>query len=313
MDTYRLGLDQLPQGGVVAALGTFDGVHLGHQAVLHETVSEANRRGMVSAAVTFSGHPAGVLRPESTPKLLTSLTDRLTLMADLGVERAYLIDFTEQEALRSAQEFVNEVLLSQAGVRVLVAGDDLHFAHRREGTLSFLRDHQNEFDLSVVVVKAVNEIGVEVESVSSAAIRRSLRGGDVSHAADLLGRLYRLSGLVVKGDQRGRTIGFPTANIPMDEERAWPTDGVYAGWCTLPDDERYPCAINIGRRPTFYQHASQSLLEAHLIDFQGDLYGQECRVDFVKFLRGERRFEGVDELVAQLEIDVAAARQVLDR
>jgi len=296
---------------VVATLGTFDGVHLGHQAVLGRTVMEARRRAVPSAVVTFAGHPAQVLRPESAPLFLTDLDHRLDLIAACGLDTAYLVDFDQEVAGWSAQKFMEDALIGQLGAVALVVGPDAHFGNRREGNLEFLRAAGPGLGLEVVEVAEAREMPFTLESISSTAIRRALRGGDVAHAARMLGRLYAVSGEVIIGDQRGRTLGFPTANIPVSQHRAWPSDGVYAGWLERPDGSRHPCALNIGRRPTFHLHAAVSLLEAHLIDFDGDLYGESCTVSFAEFLRGERRFDSVESLVSQLKDDVAGARRVL--
>ena len=311
MEVHRQGEGRLHDGTVVATLGTFDGVHLGHQEVLGQTAMEARRRGVPSAAVTFTGHPAQVLRSESAPMLLTTLDDRLGLISDCGIDHAYLIDFDESVARRSAVEFTETVLVGEVGAEAMVVGHDLHFGNRREGGFEFLREVGPAYGMDVIGVDEVREMPLTLESISSTAIRRALRGGDVAHAARMLGRPFAVSGEVIHGEQRGRTLGFPTANIPVSQDRAWPSDGVYAGWLEREDGSSHPCAVNIGRRPTFYLHAEHSLLEAHLIDFDGDLYGESCRVSFADFLRGERRFDGVDSLVAQLRDDVAGARRLL--
>ena len=296
---------------VVATLGTFDGVHVGHQAVLGRTVMEARRRAVPSAVVTFAGHPAEVLRPESAPLLLTDLDQRLDLIAACGLDTAYLVDFDEEIAGWSAEKFMEDVLVGQLGAVALVVGPDAHFGNRREGNLEFLRAAGPGLGLEVVLVDEAREMPLTLESISSTAIRRALRGGDVAQAARMLGRLYAVSGEVIMGDQRGRTIGFPTANISLSKDRAWPSDGVYAGWFERADGSSHPCAVNIGRRPTFHLHAEYSLLEAHLIDFDADLYGESCTVSFVDFLRSERRFDGVESLVAQLKDDIVETRRVL--
>ena len=309
MQVHHLRRDELPGLPTVAALGTFDGVHLGHREVLGRTVAEARDRGIDSAAVTFDLHPAQVLRPESAPKLLTSFDEKLELIADCEIDRTFVIGFDEAEAERAAGEFVETVLLGQVGAVALVVGHNLHFGHRREGNVDFLRSMGT--NVEVVSVDPVKESLADLEAISSTAIRRALRGGEVAHAARMLGRPYSVKGEVIHGDHRGRTIGFPTANIRVVEERAWPSEGVYAGWFEQPGGSIHPCAINFGRRPTFHQHAQHSLLEAHLLDFDDDLYGQVCKVAFVEFLRSERRFDGIDALVAQLKEDVGAARVVL--
>ena len=272
---------------------------------------EARRRAVPSAVVTFAGHPAEVLRPESAPLLLTDLDQRLDLIAACGLDTAYLVDFDEEVAGWSAEKFMEDALVGQLGAVALGVGPDAHFGNRREGNLDYLRTAGPGLGLEVVLVDEAREMPLTLESISSTAIRRALRGGDVAQAARMLGRLYAVSGEVIMGDQRGRTIGFPTANISLSKDRAWPSDGVYAGWFERADGSSHPCAVNIGRRPTFHLHAECSLLEAHLIDFDADLYGESCTVSFVDFLRSERRFDGVESLVAQLKDDIAETRRVL--
>ena len=309
MQVHHLRRDELSGLPTVAALGTFDGVHLGHREVLGRTVTEARDRDIDSAAVTFDLHPAQVLRPESAPKLLTSFDEKIELIADCEIDRTFVVGFDEAEAERAAGEFVETVLLGQVGAVALVVGHNLHFGHRRAGNVDFLRSMSTEIE--VISVDPVKESLADLEAISSTAIRRALRGGEVAHAARMLGRPYSVKGEVIHGDHRGRTIGFPTANIRVAEERAWPSEGVYVGWFERANGSTHPCAINFGRRPTFHQHAQHSLLEAHLLDFDDDLYGQVCKVAFVEFLRSERRFDGIDALVAQLKEDVGAARVVL--
>ncbi|MDG2429031.1 MAG: bifunctional riboflavin kinase/FAD synthetase [Acidimicrobiales bacterium] len=311
MEILRLGEKRDDQELVVATLGTFDGVHLGHQEVLGRAVMEARRRSLSAVALTFSGHPAQVLRPESAPLLLNTIDDRLQLIAECGIDRTYLIDFDNEFAHRTAQAFLEDVLVGEVGAKVFVFGSDLHFGYRREGNAEFLQNVGPNLALELVEVGEVREMPLVLESISSTAIRRALLGGDVAHAARMLGRCYSVEGEVILGDQRGRTLGFPTANIPVARDRAWPSDGVYAGWFERPDGSSQPCAVNIGRRPTFHQHAEHSLLEAHLIDFDDDLYGEWCKVSFAEFLRGERRFDGIDSLVSQLKDDVSVVRRVL--
>ena len=311
MEVHSLS-DGVTRGtAVVATLGTFDGVHLGHQEVLGRTVAEAHRRAIPSVAITFAGHPAQVLRSESAPLLLSDLDHRLDLIAACGIDTAYLIDFNEEIARWTALEFMENALIGRVGAEVLVVGPDVHLGHRREGNLEFLRKVGPSLGLKVVEVGEVREMPLALEPISSTAIRRILRGGDVASATRMLGRPYAVSGEVIIGDQRGRTLGFPTANIAISQHRVWPADGVYAGWLERADGSRHPCAVNIGRRPTFHLHAECSLLEAHLIDFDDDLYGELCTVSFADFLRSERRFDGVESLVAQLKDDVAEVRRVL--
>jgi riboflavin kinase / FMN adenylyltransferase len=192
-----------------------------------------------------------------------------------------------------------------------VIGEDFHFGRHREGNVALLRQLGPANDFEVQPVALVERPDGVDEPVSSTAIRRALAGGEVDVAARLLGHLYEARGPVVTGDMRGRLLGFPTANVEVPNAMCHPADGVYAGWYVRPDGVVHPCAINLGRRPTFYEHADHSLLEAHLLDFSGDLYGEPARVRFQSFLRSERKFDGIDALIAQLKHDVESTRRVL--
>ena len=252
-----------------------------------------------------------MLRPENAPKLLNSLDQKLELLEAAGIEYVYLIEFSPERAHTMPEEFVRQVFVNRLRVRSVVVGEDFHFGRARLGNIDKLREYGQEMGFEVHAVRLLHHDDKWPEPVSSTAVRRALAGGDVRTAAAMLGRYHEIRGKVVLGDRRGMTIGFPTANIPVSMVMAWPADAVYAGWYTRPDGSRHMAAINIGRRPTFYEHAQQSLLEAHLLDFEGDLYGEEARVEFVELLRSEHRFDGVDALVRQLRVDVALSREIL--
>lgn len=298
--------------GCAVTIGVYDGVHLGHQAVIRATQAEAERLGVATAVVTFDQHPATLLRPESAPPLLTSLEQKLELLESVGVDCTFVVHFDEARAKEDAEDFVAEVLVERLGAKSVVVGEDFHFGHQRRGNVTLLRELGRELGFEVNGLALLQRGGDVSEPVSSTAIRRVLAGGDVASAATMLGRRYELRGTVVQGDQRGRLLGFPTANIPVSTAMAIPADAVYAGWYIRPDGSRHPAAVNLGRRPTFYEHADTSLLEAHLLDFSDNLYDEVARVEFVDLLRSEMRFESVEALVAQLNIDVVNARQVLD-
>ena len=295
----------------VATLGTFDGLHLGHQKIITDVVDEAEKRGGESVVVTFDRHPAELLRPESVPYFLSSFEDKVSLISDCGVDHLLVVPFDKDESERSATDFVEEVFLGKLSVDLLIVGHDVHFGNNREGNFTFLEEVSKELDFQVRRIDPVMLSEEDSEAISSTAIRRALRGGEVERAMEMLGRPYSINGEVVYGDQRGRTIGFPTANLVLSSERAWPADGVYAGIFTRIDGSEHLCAINVGRRPTFYEHANTSLLEAHLLDFDDDLYGEICSVAFLHFLRSEKRFDGIDSLVEQLKEDVAKTRSLL--
>ena len=304
--------DQLPAAiSVASTIGVFDGVHVGHQEVFRMVRVVADRLGVASAVVTFDNHPAHVVRPRSAPRLLTTLEQKLELIDAQGIDYAYVVHFDAERASTHPDVFVEQVFVDALHAKAIVVGEDFHFGRGRSGNVDALRKIGEEWGFEVHALELIQHSDEAREPVSSTKIRRALAGGDVARAALMLGRPYEVRGTVQEGDRRGQLIGFPTANIPVTKMMAWPADAVYAGWCDLPDGSCHPCAINIGRRPTFYEHAEQSLLEAHLIDFDGDLYGVQVAVSFVAFLRSERKFEGIDQLAIQLKKDVDEARKLL--
>lgn len=301
--------DRLPDTiSVASTIGVFDGVHVGHQEVFRQVRATADRLGVASAVVTFDGHPAHIVRPESAPLLLTTLEQKLELIEAQGIEYAYVMSFDKERAATRPETFVEQVFIDALHAKAIVVGEDFHFGAGRSGTVDGLTSMGERRGFEVLALELIQHADEAREPVSSTKIRRALAGGDVARAAAMLGRPYEVRGVVELGDQRGRQIGFPTANIPVPKVMAWPADAVYAGWARRQNGDVYPCAINIGRRPTFYEHAEQSLLEAHLIDFDGDLYGETVAVSFVGFLRSERKFAGVAQLVEQLTRDIDEAR-----
>ncbi len=292
-------------------IGAYDGVHLGHQAIIRQVRRQADGLAARSVVVTFDRHPASVVRPESAPKLLTDLEQKLELLAATGVDATVLVRFDAEQAAESPEAFAERVLARCLGARRIVVGEDFHFGRNRAGNVGLLRQIGERFDYEVEPLRLIERTDGVDEPISSTAIRRAMAGGQVELAASMLGRSFQARGVVVRGDQRGRQIGFPTANVEVPGAICLPADGVYAGWYVRPDGARHACAINLGRRPTFYEHADHSLLEAHLLDFSGDLYGEHARVEFTDFLRSERKFDGIEALVAQLKQDIEHARAVL--
>ena len=305
--------EPFPGERTVLTIGAYDGLHQGHQAVIAQVRALAAERGSRSAVVTFDRHPATVVRPESAPKLLTDHDQRLELLEATGIDAAVVLPFTQEMADESPLAFIERVLVKCLHAECVVVGDDFHFGRHREGNVALLREIGETYGFEVEPVVLVGRADGVDEPVSSTAIRRALAGGNVTLAAEMLGRPFEARGVVVQGDQRGRLLGFPTANVEVSNRVCLPADGVYAGIYERPDGSRHPCAINLGRRPTFYEHADSSLLEAHLLDFEGDLYGEQARVQFVDFLRSERKFDGIDALVEQLKHDVEHARRIVAR
>jgi riboflavin kinase/FMN adenylyltransferase len=301
-------LPSLPNGAVVT-IGTFDGVHRGHQALLAELRRQADELSCPAVVVTFDRHPASVVRPETAPRLLTALGHRLELLDAAGVDYAYVLRFDEERSLESPEDFVREIVVGTWHARVAIEGDDFHFGHRRRGDLTMLEDIGARYGFKLAGVPMVAD-EVTGEPVSSDTIRRALHEADLETATRGLGRLHEIQGVVEHGDQRGRTIGFPTANVAVAGDIQLPADGVYAGWYERPDGSVHRTAINIGRRPTFYADNGLLLVEAHLLDFDDDLYFEHAKVRVETWLRGETRFGSVDDLKAQLARDVEKTRQL---
>ena len=285
-----------PSAGTAVTIGAYDGVHRGHQFV----IGQLRELGLETVVLTFDRHPASVVRPESAPLLLTDLEQKLELLAATGVDHTVVLHFDHARSQEEPEDFVREVLVGALAARVVVVGEDFHFGRRRRGNVEVLRDMGGSLGFEVVHVPLL-------AGASSTQVRRLLAAGDVAGAAELLGRPHEVRGVVEKGDQRGRELGYPTANVAVPAEILLPAPGIYAGWY---DGER-PAAISVGRRPTFHDGGSPVVLEAYLLDFAGDLYGQPARVSFVSRLRDEERFDSVDDLVDQMAADVEATRAAL--
>jgi riboflavin kinase / FMN adenylyltransferase len=273
------------------AVGEFDGVHLGHREVIRDS----------DTVLTFEPHPLQVIRPEAAPKLLTSLDRKAELLEGLGVEELVLIEFDRAFAQRSAQEFIDGVLAGTLQASRVSVGENFRFGHKAAGDPALLAE-QDGFETRVTPL-----VEIDQEIVSSTLIRHLIQLGDVERANRLLGDPFQLRGTVVEGDRRGRTLGYPTANLVPDEALVYPGHGVYAAYAN-----GRPAAVSVGVRPTFGTGRGV-LVEAFLIDFEGDLYGTELRLDFVRRLRGERAFPTVDALVEQMGKDVAEAASVTSR
>jgi len=296
--------------GTVATIGAFDGVHLGHLYLIEKVKAEAAETGALAAVVTFDRHPASVVRPGSAPLLLTALGQKLELFEAAGVDLALVLEFDAQRAAQSAASFVEEVLVGYLRARAVIVGHDFHFGRGREGDVALLQRMGARSGLDVTGLRLATS-GPGGEPVSSTRVRRLLAAGDVRGAAALLGRWQRLQGVVCHGDKRGRELGFPTANLAVGREMQLPADGVYAGWYLRPDGTRHQTAISVGRQPTFYAERESSLVEAYLLDFQGDLYDELGTVELVERLRGQERYESVEALVDQMTADEAQTRKAL--
>jgi riboflavin kinase / FMN adenylyltransferase len=293
--------------GVVVALGNFDGVHLGHQEVLRRAVGEGRRAGMRVVAATFQPHPRAVLGAGDPPRLLTPRDLRREALLRYGAEEVVEIPFDRELSRKSPEQFVRDVLVGDIGAGVVVVGENFRFGHRAAGDFGDLHRLMREMEGEAVAVK-VRAVG-EGGGISSTRIRALISEGRVEEAAGLLGRAYVLRGEVVVGDRRGRTIGFPTANVLPEAEAVVPAYGVYAGFVLVGDQEFAACT-NVGVAPTFAR--AESRVEAYLLDFDGDLYGRVVDVGFTRRIRGEKKFSGIDELKAQIQRDVEEARLIAD-
>jgi riboflavin kinase / FMN adenylyltransferase len=290
---------------VVLTLGNFDGVHRGHQAIVARAKALAADVGGQVVVLTFHPHPIAVLAPDRAPSQVQSLRDRLACLAEHGADVVVAQRFTRAFASLDPEAFVTRVLLASLDLVQVVAGYDLTFGHARAGTPETLAVLGQRHGFTV---EAVGPVTVDGVTVSSSVIRRAIAAGDVALAAQLLGRPHRVRGRVVGGERRGRQLGFPTANLHLKPRVGPPADGVYAGR-TLVDGRPLPAVVNVGMRPTFGE--LRRTIEAHVLDWQGDLYGRWLDVDLVARLRGEQRFAGVDALRAAIAADVARARTLL--
>jgi riboflavin kinase/FMN adenylyltransferase len=304
-----------PEGGSAVTIGAYDGVHLGHRALLAELDRRARRDGLTTVVVTFDRHPATVVRPGSAPSLLCDLAQKLELLEAAGVDRTVVVPFTPERADETAEEFVGDVLVEALDARLVVVGEDFHFGHGRKGDVALLREMGAAAGFGVEGVSLRSDrpgVRASGQPISSTRIRSLVAAGRVDEAAALLGRPHQLRGRVVAGDQRGGAeLGFPTANVEVEAGICVPAAGIYAGRYERPDGSVRPAAISVGRRPTFYRDGGELLVEAHVLDFSGDLYGEEARVSFVAHLRDEVAFESVDDLVDQMGRDVADTRRLL--
>ncbi|MFE2942725.1 bifunctional riboflavin kinase/FAD synthetase [Streptomyces sp. NPDC059255] len=312
MQRWR-GLADIPQdwGRSVVTIGSYDGVHRGHQLIIGRAVERARELGVPSVVVTFDPHPSEVVRPGSHPPLLAPHHRRAELMAGLGVDALLILPFTLEFSKLSPADFIVKVLVDKLHARAVIEGPNFRFGHKAAGNVAVLSDLGATYDYEVEVVDLyVSGSAGGGEPFSSTLTRRLVAEGDVEGAAEILGRPHRVEGVVVRGAQRGRELGFPTANVETLPHTAVPADGVYAGWLTA-DGERMPAAISVGTNPQF--EGVDRTVEAYAIDRVGlDLYGLHVTVDFLSYVRGMRKFESIDALLEAMADDVKRARALTE-
>ncbi len=295
-------------GPLFLAIGVFDGVHRGHQAVISISAQHARAGDGTAVVVTFDPHPMKVLRPDKAPHLLTATQHKIALIRDFGVRHLLLIHFDKQFAATEPEEFVEQLVKSSRPLREICVGHEWSFGKNRRGDLDLLEKLGARFDFNVVGIRPVTING---SVVSSTAIRQAVEAGDFTTAKEMLGRDYTILGTVVPGDNLGKKFGFPTANLSAHSEQ-FPPNGVYFAEAIF-DGEKHPGVINLGCRPTVSSGKSERILEIHLLDFSDDLYGKEIEVRFREYLRAEKKFEDVDALVKQIAADVQRARELTGR
>jgi len=306
MERLRLGSGSAAVGVRAAvAIGNFDGVHRGHQALVAAAVARARETGGAAIVLTFDPHPARVLRPEAAPEALTTVAQKEELVAALGVSRLVALEFDTQLAALAPEAFAREVLAATLGARHVVVGESFRFGRARRGDARTLDELGRAHGFDVQVVPPVLHGG---RPISSSRVRELLRAGQVQDAAELLGRPYALDGVVVRGEGRGRTLGIPTANLEPGDQLL-PARGVYAARALVGGASWHTAVVNVGERPTF--GGSGLVVEAHLVDFGGDLYDAALRLAFLARLRGEERFASAEALVERIRGDVRAARELL--
>ncbi|AXG80601.1 bifunctional riboflavin kinase/FAD synthetase [Streptomyces paludis] len=310
MQRWR-GLEDIPQdwGRSVVTIGSYDGVHRGHQLIIGRAVERARELGVLSVVVTFDPHPSEVVRPGSHPPLLAPHHRRAELMAELGVDALLILPFTLAFSKLSPADFIVKVLVDKLHARAVIEGPNFRFGHRAAGNVAVLADLGPTYEYEVEVVDlSLSGAAGGGEPFSSTLTRRLVAEGDVAGAAEILGRPHRVEGVVVRGAQRGRELGFPTANVETLPHTAIPADGVYAGWLTA-DGERMPAAISVGTNPQF--DGVDRTVEAYAIDRVGlDLYGLHVTVDFLTYVRGQRKFESIEALLEAMAADVKQAREL---
>lgn len=299
-----------PFKSAVITIGNFDGVHLGHQALFHEVIEMADTMDGTAIAMTFEPHPIRVISNNGHPPLITLLEQKTELIGKAGIDVLICIPFTLEFAALSARAFVEDILVKRIGMKAIIVGQDYTFGHKREGNVDLLRQYADELDFRLIVPDWIQPSDANNDRISSTAIRQLVMNGRMEKAGKMLGRNYQIRGTVAQGrDRGGKLLGIPTANINLHDELC-PKVGVYAVIVKY-DGKRYPAVANIGYSPTFDDHVFT--VEAHILDFKKNIYGEKIMVNFVQRLRDEKKFAGIPDLIEQIDRDIADARKILAR
>jgi len=293
----------------VITLGTFDGLHLGHQQIVNEVIEKSKQIGGRNFLLTFEPHPRKVIPGRNDVKLLSTLEEKIEILEKLGLENLFVVNFTTEFSKQSPEDFVKKYLIEGIGLKEIVIGYDHHFGKERDGNFELLQKLGKRFNFSVTLVP---EFSVEGETISSTKIRNALLSGDVVKAGEMLGRHYSFKGTIVRGDGRGRKLGFPTANLSVDnEDKLIPAKGIYAAECIV-ENEKHFGLLSLGSRPTFHKDGD-IIPEFYIFDFDKDIYDQVMQVNLVEKIRDEEKFNSVDELIVRMKKDEEIGRKILNK
>lgn len=293
----------------IITLGTFDGLHLGHQQIVESVIQKSKQSGCRSFLLTFDPHPRKVIPGRNDVKLLSTLEEKILILEKIGLENLLVIKFTEDFSKQSPEQFVEKYLVNGIGLKEIVVGYDHHFGKGRGGDFELLQSLGQKFNFDVSIVP---EFSVDGETVSSTKIRNALLAGEVSKAGKMLGRNYSFKGLIVRGDGRGKKLGFPTANISIDsEDKLIPAKGIYAGECIVEGEKHYGL-LSLGSRPTFHKDG-EVIPEFYIFDFDRDIYDKVMQVNMVEKIRDEKKFNSVDELISQMKNDEEIGKEILSK
>lgn len=307
MKIYNKLSDFKPNGNAIVTTGTFDGVHIGHQLIIKRLIEKAKELGGESVLLTFWPHPRLIISPnENNLKLLTTIDEKTEILETLGIDHFVVLPFSREFSELSSEKYISEILLDGLGTKAMVIGYDHRFGKNREGGIDYLKKHAERFKIEI---EEISRQEIENITISSTKIRNAILDGNILVANELLGRPYSFSGPVVKGRQLGRTIGFPTANIQIQKKyKLIPKNGVYATHVFL-RNKKYSGIMNIGNRPTVEGHGRSQ--EVHIFDFSDDIYGETVKIEILDFIREEIKFENVEKLVEQIELDCFSAKQII--